>query len=207
VTHARTEHSKETLFSPQQIAPGVYKAESYTADGEKIDLFMELLTPSNIETWNTYRMRAGSIARDLQRNCEPHSSKWKALGEVPRGAYAKNFSLGEYVVYASKHGAEYTLPIITQHSDSVKDFEQNYNNILMSVNAEFEPKETVFGFVMNEISYTNRGIFRNPVSIIENTHKGLAMILHGFSAAVAQKFFPEKEYMEVSPIASMQYIL
>ncbi len=33
------------------------------------------------------------------------------------------------------------------------------------------------------------------------------MILHGFSAAVARNFFPEKLYLEVSPIASMQYIL
>lgn len=33
------------------------------------------------------------------------------------------------------------------------------------------------------------------------------MILHGFSAAVARKFFPEKLYLEVSPIASMQHIL
>ncbi|HVT62111.1 MAG TPA: hypothetical protein VHD33_01310, partial [Legionellaceae bacterium] len=203
MAYSRTEHSKETPFSPQQITLGVYKAESYTADGEKIDLFMELITPSNIDAWNTYRTSAASIARDFQRDCEPHSSKWKALGEVPRGAYAKNFSLGDYVVYASKHGAGHSLSTI----DGAKDFEQNYNHILMSVDAEFEPKETIMGFVMNEISYTNRGIFRNPVSIVENTHKGLAMLLHGFSAAVAQKFFPEKEYMEVSPIASMQYIL
>ena len=203
VTYSRVEHSSETPCSPQQMAPGVYKAESYSADGEKIDLFMELITPSNIEAWNAYRMSAASIARDLQSDCEPHSSKWKALGEVPRGAYAKHFSLGDYVVYASKHGAGYSLSTI----DGAKDFEQNYNHILMSVDAAFEPKESETGFVMNERSFTNRGIFRNPVSIIENTHKGLAMLLHGFSAAVAQKFFPEKEHMEVSPIASMQYIL
>ena len=77
----------------------------------------------------------------------------------------------------------------------------------MSVDAECKPKTSIFGFTLNAKSYTNRGIFKNPLHIIDGEYKGLAMLLHGFSTTVIQMIFPEKECMEVSPIASMQYIL
>jgi len=149
-------------------------------------------------------MQAISSASEL---IDSNPSKKSALNEVSRAIRAQNFCKGEYVVYALKHGAESTLPITARNSNNIKNFEQDYGNILMSFHSEWVPKETITGFILNEQSYQNRGIFRNPVSIIENKHKGLAMLLHGFSASVAQIFFPEKKFLQVSPIGSMQYIL
>ena len=60
-------------FTPQQIANGLYKAESYTADGEMIDLYMELPTNSGVAAWNSYRKQAVSIVTELQKNCVPHN--------------------------------------------------------------------------------------------------------------------------------------
>jgi hypothetical protein len=77
----------------------------------------------------------------------------------------------------------------------------------MSVDSECKPRISVIGYEMNKISFTNRGIFKNPICIAAGGYKDLAMLLHGFSAAVVERIFPEKQYMEVSPIGSMQHIL
>lgn len=195
-------------FEPKQISPGLYKSESYSEDGEKIDLYMELFTVDNIGLWNTYRKKAVLIADELITVTSLDSSKRSALAEVYRGAYAKEFLKNEYVLYAVKHGAQppFLTSTISEESYSIEEFQRDYGNLLMSVVADFQVRKTLFG-MLHEYSYENRGIFRNPLSIVENTHKGLAMLLHGFSAAVSTKFFPEKLYLEVSPIGSMQYIL
>jgi len=215
MTMSRTEFPEPNPFAPKEISNGLYRAESYTADGEKIDLYMELITEDKVNTWQAYPIRASKIAEALRQGFEPNSSKFKALTEVPRGAFARGFFKGDYVVYALKDGTESPfLKATTNEQDARKEanrpnneekFKQDYGNVLMSLIAECTPKEVCWG-IMNEFSYTNRGIFRNPLSIIEGKHKGLAMLLHGFSAAVAQDFF-NKKFMEVSPIASMQKIV
>lgn len=53
----------------------------------------------------------------------------------------------------------------------------------------------------------SKGMFRNPTSTIEKTHKGLSMVLRGFSGAVAQKFFPGKNSLSCKPLSSMQYMI
>ena len=59
----------------------------------------------------------------------------------------------------------------------------------------------------NEEYFHNRGIFRNPYWILENKYAGLSMLLHGFSAVVAQEYFPSIKCMHVIPVGSMQSIL
>lgn len=201
------EHLEINSCTPKEMAKGLYGAASDTADGEKINLYMELITKDNLNRWTTYNRRAANIASVLIKDYSPNSSKYQALAEIPRAVYARNFLEGDYVVYAVKHGVQISLPETTPSSDSKDKFEQDYGSILMSVNADCTPKTTMSGYIINEKSYANRGIFRNPISIIEGKHKGLAMLLHGFSAAVALKFFHDKSWLEVSPIASMQHIL
>ncbi len=41
--------------------------------------------------------------------------------------------------------------------------------------------------------------------MIEGTYKGLAMALHGFTGAVAKKYFSTKQTMFVQPITAMQF--
>ena len=206
MTSSSTEQPATNPFSPREMTKGIlYQAESYTADGEKIDLYMESLTKDSASQWQTYALRASSITNALKQKISPDSSKYLALASVSRGAMARGFFKGDYVVYATKHGTHPMLPETASEPDNIEKFEQDYNHILMSVNSECVPKEVFWG-IMNKESYTNRGIFRNPLSIIEGKYRGLAMLLHGFSAAVAQEFL-DKKFMEVSPIGSMQHIL
>lgn len=190
-----SEHFETNPFSPKEISNGLYGAESVTADGEKIALYMESITEENISKWRNFRESAVLIAVNLSKDTPRDSAKLQALAEIPRAVYAKSLSLGDYIVYAAKPGIKSPL------------LEQDNTNILMSVVADCTPRETMGGYILNEKSYSNRGIFRNPLSIIDGKYKGLAMLLHGFSAAVALKFFKDKSFLEVSPIASMQQIV
>ncbi len=81
---------------------------------------------------------------------------------------------------------------------SLKDYFSLYGDVLMCVGSQFGHGKSW---------YSNRGIFRNPYSVIKNDYKGIAMVLHEFSGAVAKKFFPERTEMIVKPIASMQLII
>lgn len=104
-----------------------------------------------------------------------------------------------YAIFASKTPDFSIQNVPASHTTIVKlkDFIHYYGDLIMTVGSDFSTTR----------EYRNRGIFRNPMSVIENKHKGISMILHGFSAAVAQKFFPAKEIMCVTPIGSMQAII
>lgn len=58
-------------------------------------------------------------------------------------------------------------------------------------------------------AYTNRGIFKNPISFIEdgNKYPGLSMKLHGFSAVVVDQFSKDKQYMSVAPAPAMRALI
>ncbi len=97
----------------------------------------------------------------------------------------RNFSILEADAYMTKNGR------------TLKSFINAYQDLLISVGSNFK----------EEKSFENRGISRNPRWVSEGKYSGLSMILHGFSGAVADKFFPKKEVMHVSPIGSMQNII
>src|SRR5579872_44643 len=78
---------------------------------------------------------------------------------------------------------------------TLKEFILQYENILACVGS----------FYSDSDSYS-RGIFRNPVTAIENTYKGIAIILIGFSGAVAHRFLNQIT-MQISPINRMPGIL
>ncbi|MBM3468232.1 MAG: hypothetical protein FJX71_02220 [Alphaproteobacteria bacterium] len=99
----------------------------------------------------------------------------------------------------------------TDGTDTIKAYFENYGRIIMCLStcmAGVRPlgknnKKHDIG----PNTYENRGIFRNPVSIINGGDSGLATAMHGFIGAVVQVEFPSKTVMTVSPIGSMQKIL
>lgn len=135
-----------------------------------------------------------------------HSRKRSALLEVYGGS--SNFFLirdnQHYVVFASK-----TRDFSTHFPDerknaeppdefiTLKEYIRRYDDLLMCVGSWFTSDD----------HYHNRGIFRNPMSMIQNSHKGIAMLLHSFSGSVVQKFFPERKTMVVKPLTSMQHLI
>ncbi len=65
-----------------------------------------------------------------------------------------------------------------------------YGNIIMCIGS-FQRK--------NDDAYEHRGIFRNPISVLENNYKGVALYLHAFTAAAWKKSHPEAKTMYVYP--------
>lgn len=129
--------------------------------------------------------------------------KRAALLDIDAGAGAVFLGTDEesYVIYATKT-ADFQMPRAINHEStpqalSLKDYISRYGDLLMCVGSNFSWKN----------GFHSRGIFRNPYNTIANTHKGIAMILHGFTAAVAKKYFPDKQSLFVKPITSMQYLI
>lgn len=104
-----------------------------------------------------------------------------------------------FVVYASKKPVvgKFPLPTKTKPKD-MKEFMINYDNLIMSVGS---------WLTHNKDFYQNRGIFRNPFNIVEGNFKNISLQLHGFSAAVMEKFYPERKFMIVYALPSMTNIL
>lgn len=110
-----------------------------------------------------------------------------------------------YVVYASKT-ADFRLPRFRENHapfnmPTYKDYSKHYGDLLICVGVDFpqQAHSSAPAFVHS------KGMFRNPVSFLEKTHKGLSMVIRGFAGAVTQKFFPGIETLQCTPLASMQY--
>lgn len=130
-------------------------------------------------------------------------SKRAALMDIDAGA--GSFSLGtsdEFYVICAMKKADFQMPVANNHENlseplNLKEYLSLYGDLLMCVSANFSWKD----------GFHSRGIFRNPCNTIANTHKGIAMILHGFTGTVAKKYFPDKQALFVKPITSMQYLI
>ena len=108
-----------------------------------------------------------------------------------------------YVTFASRCRELSTTDLASERDAdvskiSLKDYFRRYRDILMCVGSQFSS---------NRKSFENRGIFRNPYSMIQKDYLGISMLVHGFTGAVVQKFFPERKEMVVRPIPSMQLII
>lgn len=103
-----------------------------------------------------------------------------------------------YIVYISKN-PNFSIQNfdITNKNFSLKAYIESYSDILITVGTDFS----------EGVSFYNRGISRNPYWVFEEKYSGLSMLLHGFCAVVADKYFPEKKMMTVKPVGSMQCII
>jgi hypothetical protein len=130
-------------------------------------------------------------------------SKRQMLTEADTGAghLSTTSGKGQYIVSASKT-RDFSMQRAGEPLEermTLKTYIARYSDLIMCVGADFSSNE--------KGSFHSRGIFRNPYCTIENTYKGISMLLHGFTGTVAQKFFPEKLIMVVRPVASMQHII
>lgn len=130
-------------------------------------------------------------------------SKMKALLCAASGInYMNTYNhMCNYIVYISKN-PDFSIikanePFNKHLTVKVNEYIKTYRDILITCGSDFRRPD----------SFENRGISRNPYWVLEGKYAGLSMLLHGFTGAVAEKFFPEKQTMRVSPIGSMQVII
>lgn len=100
-----------------------------------------------------------------------------------------------HVVYVSKVPVASRVNFLTQsQSFDFGSTVEMYGNLVMSV-----------GVTIRDV-VENRGIFRNPLSIIEGGHGSLAMMLHSFTCLVVKDVFPEVTTFKVRPLKKMGQI-
>lgn len=133
------------------------------------------------------------------RKCdfEKTSNKYKELLSITHASSGMNVRSQTHVVYASK--CPVTIPFHLRESHKPRGFAHYYDlyqDIIMSV-----------GVTINEEVVENRGIFRNPLSIISNDHRGIAMFLHTFTCRMVHQYFPQVSIFSVRPMEKMAQIL
>jgi len=125
-----------------------------------------------------------------ERNIVENSPKAAELSSIPHASSGMNVNSQTHVVYASK------TPIIGRinFDSDLKNFEgyvASYGDIIMSVGV------TISDFV------ENRGIFRNPLSVVEGGYAGIAMMIHSFTCMTIEDEWPEVKTFRVQPLKKM----
>lgn len=128
----------------------------------------------------------------------------EVLAKTSHGSNHMHTSYSEeednYIIYVTKNpdfSIETADKVARETELTLKNFIEAYEDLLITVGTDFTKNS----------SFYTRGISRNPHWIFEQKYSGLSMLLHGFSALVAQTFYPHKKEMQVKPLSSMQNII
>ena len=135
----------------------------------------------------------------------PDSSKTAELKDVTNAASGMNVHSQTHIAYATKTaptGPYFEQPLSTIIKDDGDElvsafelFHAKYDNIIMSV-----------GVTVGEFHVENRGIFRNPLSVVKNDNRRIAMQLHRFTCECVSKHWPDVEIFRVRPMQKMAHI-
>lgn len=119
------------------------------------------------------------------------TSKKAELMTIPQASYGMNIDTQTHIVYASKS------PIIgrirfNSKSKGFQKYMENYGDVIMSVGVTIGPH-----------TVENRGIFRNPLSIIDGGYTGISMMMHKFTCMMVRELYPEISIFRVRPLKKM----
>lgn len=120
------------------------------------------------------------------------SQKAEELKVVHHASCGMNVEKQTHVVYVSKVPITSRVNFVAQS----KSFDfgstvEKYGDLIMSV-----------GVTIQDV-VENRGIFRNPLSIVDGGYGSLAMMLHSFTCMVVKEAFPEVTTFKVRPLKKM----
>jgi hypothetical protein len=129
-------------------------------------------------------------AKLRNRKISVDSSVAKELAYIPHASNGMNVLRQTHVVYVSK------VPVagrinLTSDSKGFAGCVDSSGNLIMSV-----------GVTINEV-VENRGIFRNPLSVVEGGYGGISMMIHSFTCKVVKENFPEVKVFRVRPLKKM----
>jgi hypothetical protein len=113
------------------------------------------------------------------------------LATIPSAINGVNLDHQTHFVYASK------VPIagrfrFDKSQRGLAGFVRSYGNIIMTCGCKIDGDRV-----------ENRGIFRNPLSILEKTYTHISMKLHQFVCQVVLQHFPQIKVFRVRPLEHM----
>lgn len=141
----------------------------------------------------------------ISREVYPKGARWEAFNGI-RGGMASfdPYLAATYVAYVSKTPITGRLQAPDRSLESYSEIHKAFGHILMTVGVSTKADHPV---------YEDRGIFRNPMSMIEGGYGGISTVLHVFAGAalvgpIADDTDAEPiEYMMVRALPAMRKIL
>ncbi len=158
---------------------------------DKNGLLQFFATKTHSSFWTSDLSHFENLRSNLKaRSINIGSSKAKDLSFIPRALSGMNVREQTHVVYVSK------LPVTGRAKFESKltgfgEYVEKYGNLIMSV-----------GVTINEV-VENRGIFRNPLSVVEGGFGGISMMTHCFTCMVVEDNWPEVDTFRVRPLKKM----
>lgn len=152
-----------------------------------------LATRKDPDFWTSDSKRFEQLCERLrQRKIQTGSPKAEELKDVSYGSLGLSIEQQTHVVYASKAPVKGRIHFVAQTERfGFARVSEMYGDLIMSV-----------GVSIGEM-VENRGIFRNPLSIIEGGYGSLAMMIHSFTCSVAKEHFPQVTTFNVRPLKKM----
>lgn len=139
----------------------------------------------------------GTLCEQFQKiDLTPGSSKREELRDVTNASSGLNVRSQTHIVYATTRPVEGPIfPRTSTKSFGWTRFLEMYGDIVMSV-----------GVTIYDTYVENRGIFRNPLSIIANNYRNIAMDLHRFTCECVRERWPRISSFRVRPMQKMAHI-
>lgn len=158
-------------------------------DEKSLDNFLKKNTYPNYWTLDVKRFNK------LRINFKKLTPKQeKELCTIPHASRGLNINNQTHMVYASKTPIIRSSDFISNQYNCFGEYVDCYKNIVMSV-----------GVTINDI-VENRGIFRNPLSVIKGGYGGISMMLHSFTCMVVKDYYPSIKTFQVHPFGDMARI-
>lgn len=153
---------------------------------------MEFLSTRHLpKYWSTDKSKFEQLLDKLkERHIVVESSKAKELETIPHASSGINLSKQTHIAYISKS------PVTDRiHFESIatwySGYVDKYSDLVMTV-----------GVTISDV-VENRGIFRNPLSVVEGGYSALSMMIHSFTCMVVEENWPSVETFRVRPLKKM----
>lgn len=158
---------------------------------DKIALKKFLETRSIPEYWTLNPERFKQLCTNLKkREIKDNSQKAQELSMIPYASCGMNVNRQTHVVYVSKSPVTGRIKFAAEPL-CFSGLVDMYGDLIMSV-----------GVTVRDL-VENRGIFRNPLSVVEGGYGGISMMIHCFTCMVIQNNYPNVETFRVRPFKKM----
>jgi hypothetical protein len=166
---------------------------------EKSSLKDFLTTRTFPNFWTSDMKIFKQICYDISKcNFNKGTPKYKEMLSINHASSGMNTRSQKYVVYATKYPIKVPFGSRKSEKEGFAHFHDLYEDIIMSVGVTIDYDSGIV---------ENRGIFRNPLSIIHNDYRNISMLLHRFTCKTMKEFFAGVNTFCVRPMPKMAEIL
>ncbi len=153
-----------------------------------------LITRTHPDHWTSDPIKFEELCIKLrERNITIDSSKAKELSTIPYASNGVNVNTQTHMVYVSKSPVIGRINFVAK-SKGFGGYIDRYGDLILSV-----------GVTISDV-VENRGIFKNPLCVVEGGYAGIAMMAHSFTCMVIENNWPEVKTFKVRPLKKMAEI-